>query len=120
MSAKTPEEVDQLFVKFMKEGDVDSVIDLYDPEVTFVNQAGEIKKGRSAIREELGRFAETKQVFQFNIKKIIQNGDYALVHNQWEMITPKKMTGYAMEVMRRQPDGSWRFFIGDPFTIGKG
>jgi hypothetical protein len=28
-----------------------------------------------------------------------------------------KRSGYAFEVMRRQPDGGWRFFIGDPFTI---
>src|SRR5262245_25770538 len=117
MSPRTPEEVDRLFIEFMKEGDLESVINLYDPEVTFVNPAGEIKKGRSAIREELGHFAETKQVFKFDLKKIIQNGDYALVHNQWEMISPQKMSGYAMEVMRRQPDGSWRFYIGDPFTI---
>jgi len=82
-----------------------------------VNQSGEAKKGISAIREELAPFATTKQVFEFNIKRIIVNGDIALVHNRWEMITPKKMSGYAMEVMRRLPDGSWRFFIGDPFTI---
>lgn len=101
----------------MKEADIDSVIDLYDSEITFVNPTGEIKKGRSAIREELNHFAEIKQVFEFDIKKIIQNGDFALDHNQWEMISPQKMSGYAMEVMRRQPDGSWRFDIGDPFTI---
>ena len=29
------------------------------------------------------------------------------------------MTVYAIEVARRQPDGTWRWLIGDPFTIGK-
>jgi ketosteroid isomerase-like protein len=118
MRASSPIEVDNLFVKFMSEGNLESVLELYDPEISFVNQAGEIKKGISAIREELAPFAESKQVIKFDIKLIVPNGDVALVHNQWQLISPKKMSGYAIEVMRRQPDGSWRFFIGDPFTVG--
>ncbi len=120
MPAKVPEEVNQLFIKSMKEGNLEAVLDLYDPEIAFVNPAGEIKRGKSAIREELKKFVESKQVFEFNIKRIVSNGDIALVHNNWEMITPEKKSGYAIEVMRCQPDGSWRFFIGDPFTVGKG
>jgi hypothetical protein len=26
---------------------------------------------------------------------------------------------HAVEVARRQPDGTWRWLIGDPFTAGK-
>jgi hypothetical protein len=52
MPAKVPEEVNHLFIKFMKEGNLEAVLDLYDPEIAFVNQAGEIKRGTSAIREE--------------------------------------------------------------------
>jgi ketosteroid isomerase-like protein len=118
MRANSPVEVDNLFVKFMSEGNLEAVLELYDPEICFANPDGEIRKGISAIKDELGPFAESKQVFKFNIKRVIPNGDTALVHNQWEMISPKKMSGYAIEVMRRQPDGSWRFFIGDPFTVG--
>jgi hypothetical protein len=29
------------------------------------------------------------------------------------------MSVYAIEVARRQPDGTWRWLIGDPFTIGR-
>ena len=29
------------------------------------------------------------------------------------------MSVYAIEVARRQPDGTWRWVIGDPFTLGK-
>ncbi|HEY7162385.1 MAG TPA: nuclear transport factor 2 family protein [Acidobacteriota bacterium] len=119
MTAKTPKEVDDLFVKYMREGDLESVLNLYDAEIAFVNQNGEILKGISAIRDQLAHFAESKQVFEFQIERIVLNGDIALVHNKYEMITPNKKSGYAIEVMRRQPDGSWRFFIGDPFTLGK-
>jgi hypothetical protein len=29
------------------------------------------------------------------------------------------MTAYEIEVARRQPDGTWGWLIGDPFTIGR-
>jgi ketosteroid isomerase-like protein len=119
MSANTPEEVDKLFIKYMREGDMDKVLTLYDPEVAFVNRAGEVRRGQDALRAELSRFADIKQVFRFDIKKVVQAGDIALVHNQWEMIFPQRMSGYAIEVMRRQTDGTWRFLVGDPFTLGK-
>jgi ketosteroid isomerase-like protein len=119
MPAKVPEEVNQLFMKFMKEGNLEAVLDLYDPEIAFVNQDGEIKRGISGIRDQLAHFVDVRQVFEFQIRKVVLNGDIALVHNKYEMVTPNKNSGYAIEVMRRQPDGSWRFFIGDPFTVGK-
>ncbi len=109
MPAKVPEEVNHLFMKFMKEGNLEAVLDLYDPEIAFVNQAGEIKRGTSAIREELKNFVESKQVFEFHIKRVVSNGEIALVHNNWEMIAPKNATGYAIEVMHRQPDGTSAF-----------
>ena len=39
MPAKVPEEVNQLFIKSMKEGNLEAVLDLYDPEIAFVNPA---------------------------------------------------------------------------------
>jgi hypothetical protein len=38
MHANSPEEVDHLFVKYMREGDIESVLTLYDPKVAFSNQ----------------------------------------------------------------------------------
>jgi hypothetical protein len=32
-------------------------------------------------------------------------------------VFPQPMSGYAIEVARRQPDGTWRWLIGDPFTV---
>ena len=119
MSAKTPEEVDRLFSQYMREGDMDKVLTLYDPDVAFVNRAGEVKRGHAALKAELSRFTDAKQVFRFEIKKVIQTGDIALVHNEWEMVSPTRMSGYAIEVMRRQSDGTWRYLVGDPFTLGK-
>jgi ketosteroid isomerase-like protein len=117
MTANTPEQINEHFVKYMREGDIDSVLTLYETGAALANRDGIVKTGTAALREELAVFAQRRQVFEFDIKKVIQAGDVALVHNQWRATSPPGPSGYALEVARRQPDGSWRWLVGDPFTI---
>jgi len=44
--------------------------------------------------------------------------DLALLHTEVRITGPRVSSGYALEVLRRQPDGRWLLAIGDPFTIG--
>jgi ketosteroid isomerase-like protein len=118
MSAKSPEEICHLFKKYMAEGDLDSLLSLYDREAVFLNRSGEIKKGEE-LRQELAPFAAVKATFDFNIKQIIQSGDIALMHTEWKVSSPEPMSQYAIEVARRHADGTWRWLIGDPFTVGR-
>jgi ketosteroid isomerase-like protein len=118
MSAKSPEEICRLFKQYMAEGDLDSVLSVYDPEAVFLNQSGEVKKGEG-LRQELAPLVASKPSFDFHIKQVIQSGDIALMHTEWQVSSPQPMSQYAIEVARRQPDGSWRWLIGDPFTVGR-
>lgn len=119
MSAMSPEEICRLFQQYMAEGDIDSVLSVYDPDAVFLNQSGEVKKGGEALRQELAPFAAVKAIFDYNIKQVIQAGEIALMHTQWTVSAPQPMSVYAIEVARRQPDGTWRWLIGDPFTVGR-
>lgn len=60
-----------------------------------------------------------KTRFDFDIKQVVQADGIALMHTQWKVSGPKPMTQYAIEVARCQPDGTWCWLIGDPFTVGK-
>jgi ketosteroid isomerase-like protein len=119
MPAKSPEEICHLFKQYMAEGDLDSVLSVYDSEAVFLNRPGEIKRGEE-LREELAPFAAVKATFDFTIKQVIQSSDIALMHTEWKVSSPEPMSVYAIEVARRQPDGTWRWLIGDPFTVGRG
>jgi ketosteroid isomerase-like protein len=116
--ADSPEQVHELFCRYMREGDVAAVLTLYDPGIVFCNRSGELKAGHEAIRPELEPMAAAKTEFSFAIRRKIVSGDIALVHNEWTMAGPPEQRGYAVEVFRRQADGGWRFLIGDPFTVG--
>jgi ketosteroid isomerase-like protein len=76
-----------------------------------------VKKGEG-LREELTSSAAAKPQFDFNIRQVIHAGDIALMHTDWKVSAPKQMSVYAIEVARRQRDGTWRWLIGDPFTVG--
>lgn len=119
MPANSPAEICRLFQQYMAVGDIDSVLSVYEPEAVFLNQSGEVKKGEEGLRQELVSFAAKKAIFDFNIKQVIQSGDIALMHTEWKVSSPQEMSVYAIEVARRQPDGTWRWLIGDPFTIGR-
>jgi ketosteroid isomerase-like protein len=119
MPAKSPEEICRLFQQYMSEGDIDAVLSVYDPEAVFLNQTGEVKKKGEPLKQELAPLAAMKAVFEFNIKQVVQAGDIALMHTQWKVSSPEPMSVYAIEVARRQRDGTWRWLIGDPFTVGR-
>src|SRR5262245_35120364 len=118
-SANTPEDICHLFRQYMREGDIDSVLSVYDPDVVFVNRERIPRFGLDELRQELAPFAAAKTSFDFTNEQIIEAGDVALMHTKWRVAGPEPLSVYAIEVARRQPDGTWRWLIGDPFTVGK-
>ena len=121
MHARSPEEICQLFQQRMDRGDVDALLSLYDRQVAFVNEAGEVKSGIDALREELAPVAARKPRFDFEVKQIALSGDIAVMHTWWTVSSDghEPLSVHAIEVARRQPDDSWRWLIGDPFTVGR-
>jgi len=65
----------------------------------------------------LAPLAEAKTRFDFEVKQAVQTDGIALMHTRWRASGPPPMTQHAIEVARRQADGTWRWLIGDPFTV---
>jgi hypothetical protein len=53
MLARSPQEICSLFQRYMAEGNLESVLDLYDPEAVFIKEMGEVTDGREALKAEL-------------------------------------------------------------------
>lgn len=119
MPANSPEDICRLFQQYMAVGDLDAVLSVFDPEVVLVNQSGDVTQGRDGLRQELAQVAAMKTRLAFTIKQVVRSGDIALMHTEWQVSFPLPMSVYAIAVARRQPDGTWRWLIGDPFTVGR-
>ncbi len=122
-AARAPEECDHLLGEYLAAGDIESIVQLYEPGATFVTQDREAKTGRDAIREAFAEIAGMKPRLQSNVFMTLRNGDdLAVLYNDWTMTvrTPdgqsQEMTGRAIEVVCKQADGTWKFAVDDPFA----
>jgi uncharacterized protein (TIGR02246 family) len=121
MPARKPEECDLLLVEALGKGDLEAALALYEPNASFVLDSGQVVTGLAAIREVMQGFLALKPKFTMEVKAV-QNGDenIALLRGKWNLSgtgpdgKPMTMSGNSTEVVRRQPDGTWRFIIDNP------
>ena len=121
MSARKPEEVEQLFAKAFSAGDLESLVSLYEPDATLVPESGKTVAGRDAIRETLQGFLTLCSNFRTEVRSVVTTGDLALVRSDWSLVGTGPggysvdLSGHGVEVVRRQPNGTWLYVIDNPF-----
>ena len=120
ISPHKPEDWSRQFVEHFNAGDLDAVMSLYEPEARFVTGSGETLVGRDAIRKVLGDLIEAKTQFQSRVVRTAIVGDIAQLYTDFEGTRVDDagktipVRNKAIEVLRRQPDGSWKLIMGDP------
>jgi len=118
---KAPEDCDRLFGEYATAGDIDGLLSLYEPGASLAAPDGSVAVGHDAIRASLAMFAQSSVRMQMNVVKVVRGGDLAVLTNEWRATgrapdgSPLDISGRAIEVVRRQPDGSWRFVVDDPY-----
>jgi uncharacterized protein (TIGR02246 family) len=125
MAARTPEECDALFERHLNAGDLDALVALYEPGATLVPTPDEKAVGHAAIREALGAFIAAQAQMRLTVGHVLRAGDdLAMLYDDWSGHYTDAdgaridVAGQAIEVVRRQPDGTWRFAIDDPYARG--
>jgi uncharacterized protein (TIGR02246 family) len=118
MAAPTkPEDCDRLFAEHVNAGDVAAALFLYEPGGCFVTRDG-AAVGADAIRPQIERLVASKGRLVCRVTRVVSAGDdLTLLYNDWTITLPDggTRTGRALELVRRQPDGTWRFVIDDPY-----
>lgn len=119
MAAKSPEELDRLFAEGVNAGDAAAVAALYEKDGVLVFQ-GTTFQGPDQIRGFLEGMTAAKATIVMNVKHVVRGGDVAMVYNDWSMTVTgadgktEASSGKAIEVVRRQSDGTWKYVIDDP------
>lgn len=119
MAAKTPEDLDRLFAEGVNSGNAAAVAALYETDGVLVFQ-GTTFQGPDQIRTFLEGMVAAKPTIVMNVEHVVQGGDVAVLYNDWSMTVTgadgktEASSGKAIEVVRRQPDGSWKYVIDDP------
>lgn len=118
---RDPETMNQRFCDACNAGDIDQMVSLYEPDAVIVEPTGELTRGTNAIREHIAKLVAMKPTMRMVATKIVVSEDLALNSSRWECdaATPDgsavRMEAHACEVSRRQPDGTWRILIDNPW-----
>jgi len=105
----------------MAAGDVPALLALYEPGAVFAD-AGVVKmRGDEQFEAGFARLAGQKLQIRGNPRLIAEFDDIAVMYNDWTETGVDadgrsfKREGRAIEVVRRQADGTWRFLFDDPY-----
>jgi ketosteroid isomerase-like protein len=91
------------------------------PEAAFASQPGSLAHGLRGVRESLAAFIAMKGTLELKVTRVLEAGGLALVAGVWSFTgtapdgSAVALTGHNADVLRRQPDGSWRFVIDNPW-----
>jgi len=113
----TPAAINAIFAAGYNSCDVEALAALYEPDAVVTNPDGSIAVGIDAIRVHLGRLVELGGSMTSQNRYAIPNGDLALVGADWEIEFTdgrERIVGRSAEVVRRQPDGCWRYVLDHP------
>jgi ketosteroid isomerase-like protein len=118
---QTPEHVLESVVAGINSGNLDALMSLYEPDAAFASHPGTLAHGPSGIRGSLTAFTAMRGTLDLEVTRVLEAGGLALVAGVWSFAgtgpdgEPVTLTGRNADVLRRQPDGSWRFVIDNPW-----
>ena len=117
----TPEEVLNSATEGINAGDIDSLMTLYEPLACFASQPGKLAKSPEGIRESLRSFIDMNGKLDLSVKRVLKANDLALVTTEWSFNGTDPdgkhvhISAKSADVLRQQPDGTWRFVIDNPW-----
>lgn len=120
MLSNKAEDWPSLFEERLNAGDLDGVMKLYEPTAHFVARSGETVVGRDHIRPFVAGMIQSKTKLKSQVVRAINVNDIAVLYTDFQgtMVDPSgqrvDIGHHAIEVLRRQPDGTWKLIVGDP------
>ena len=121
MSNLTPEEVLHSVTECINSGNLDSLMMLYESDACFAFQPGQFIKGREGVLQSVQGFVDMRGKLESKVKRVLRAADLALVISEWSFrgTGPDgnlvNLASTATDVLRQQPDGTWRVIIDNPW-----
>lgn len=117
MRARNAAELDDLFEDAYAARDADALVALFEDDAVVLAPGGEQRRGRRAIAGLAQEFWTLDAAYVSEVLGVVDTGDVALVLTRWSLSRRDGTVadeGSAIDVARRQPDGTWRYLIGVP------
>lgn len=125
-TTELPKALNMKWAAAFNAGDLDALMTMYEPDAVLVPGPGaDPVQGADAIRAALQWFLGLGGTLQFTPVHWIVDGDLALSSVAFHLEgghdadgNPVPLRGVTAEVLRRNPDGTWKYAIDHPFGGG--
>lgn len=121
MTITDPTQIHQQFADAVNRADSAALALLYEPSAVIVERDGSLTTGTDAIRRHLDELVDRKPVMRIVASRAFRNNGLALLSSHWraEATTPDgatvELTFRGSELARKQPDGTWRLVLDNPW-----
>lgn len=122
---REPEEWPHAFTTCLEAGQLDAILALYEPGARMLAPPqGGLVAGHSAIRSVVAGLIQSRARLKSNVVRCVRTGDVAVLYTDFEGVASvesgeaREISQRAIEVLRRQTDGTWKLIFGDPMGRG--
>ena len=98
-------------------GDVATVLSMYDFNGIIVPEPGKPVSGKEKFEEAIKAILSIKGKMEIKTVYCLQTGNLAVGRSEWNITdgTEVKVSAKGIEVMKQQPDGTWKIVIDHAF-----
>jgi ketosteroid isomerase-like protein len=117
MAATEPGQVIEQFTEYFNSGDIEGLVSLYEDGAALIPEPGTVLTDAAGLRAALQGLLDTKGTITIVSTSAMVTGDLALTHSHWRIDVPggESIEHTSAEVARRQPDGTWKYAIDNPY-----
>ena len=121
--ALEPGDCDRILLSAFERGDIKATMALYEPGAVLFRENGEVMTGLEAIGRQNAAIIALKPKFTIDFIHSTLSGDGTLATTRMKChlagTAPDgqriNSSVHTLEVLRKQPDGSWKYVIDDPY-----
>ena len=98
-------------------GDVSTVMSMYDVNGIIVPEPGKPVSGREQFEKAIKAILSIKGTMEIKTVYCLQTGNIAVGRSEWSITDGDevKVCAKGIEVMRQQPDGTWKIVVDHAF-----
>jgi uncharacterized protein (TIGR02246 family) len=122
MKVMEPQDINAAFEEAYNSGEIERLMELYEPDAVMAPSPGKRAVGKASIREVLMRLLAIDGRMTCRNLYCMRVDRIALLQAEWKLSgtrpegKPVEMSSRTAEVVRQQDDGSWRYIIDHAFA----